>query len=199
MVFAGIRKGNDVIQWVGTKSQFALNWDSIAAQGTKNGPASDPTEIPGAFFDRSKYSPYQASISGNRLELNSQEFGITKSFTVTESELQVQIRSLQSDQTKIPMILNAPGRFHPGWQESYPQPDSSGDSFRWQPTGQPGLQVNISNAALTSDSFLDSRTYMTQPEIPDRSNPPGHYLPFPLAMLELRSDGDFEVQFVFSP
>ena len=199
MVFAGIRKGNDVIQWVGTKSQFALNWDSIAAQETKNGPASDPTEVPGAFFDRSQYSPYHASISGSRLELNSAEFGITKSFTITASELLVQIKSSQADQTKIPLVLDAPGRFQPGWQGTYPQPDSSGDSFRWQPTGRPGVEINISNAALTSNSFLDSRSYMTQPEIPDRDYPPGHYLPFPLSVLELRSDSDFEVQFIFSP
>jgi hypothetical protein len=199
MVFAGFLKGQDVIQWVGTKSQFALNWDSIAAQETKNGPASDPTEVPGAFFDRSQYSPYHASISGSRLELNSAEFGITKSFTVTASELLVQIKSSQADQTKIPLVLDAPGRFQPGWQETYPQPDSSGDSFRWQPTGRPGVEINISNAALTSNSFLDSRSYMTQPEIPDRDYPPGHYLPFPLSVLELRSDSDFEVQFIFSP
>jgi hypothetical protein len=55
------------------------------------------------------------------------------------------------------------------------------------------LQVQLAGARFQVNSTADSLQWMPQSENPDRSYPPGHFLPYPLTVLEIQSDGDFSI------
>jgi hypothetical protein len=46
---------------------------------------------------------------------------------------------------------------------------------------------------LSASTFKDSQAAFAVPENPNRDYQPGHFLPFPLARLDLQSTGDFSV------
>ncbi len=54
-----------------------------------------------------------------------------------------------------------------------------------------------SDADLTAWSFESSRLFLGFPEDPDQQFPPGHYLPFPLALVTLRGEGSFSTWIEF--
>jgi hypothetical protein len=53
------------------------------------------------------------------------------------------------------------------------------------------------NGEMTVTSYLDSANLLRQPEDPDAEYPPGHYLPFPLTLVEIRSVSPLTVQLQF--
>lgn len=58
-----------------------------------------------------------------------------------------------------------------------------------------GLQVKVHTAAvLSTQSIMDAVPYLLQPEDPDRLYPGGHYMPFPLSVVNILGNGDFSVQ-----
>ncbi len=199
LVFLGQRNGNDVQQWIGQKSQFQINWDLVDEMKLEAGPASDPSEIPGAFYDHFGYTPLTPAVSPGEIRLSGPGADGQKTYYLSSDRLQISGQSSTANQTKIPMILDAPGRLVPGWIDSYPQPQLVANTWSWQPGTGTGIRVTVEGAAVTASSFLDSRSFMSQPEIPDRTYPAGHYLPFPLAVLDLDAAGSYQVSFLFQP
>jgi hypothetical protein len=57
----------------------------------------------------------------------------------------------------------------------------------------------LTDSSISAQMFTDSRGHLSIPEDPNFDYPKGHYLPFPMALLELESQGDFTVQFTLSP
>jgi hypothetical protein len=58
-----------------------------------------------------------------------------------------------------------------------------------------GIQVEVlTEAVLSAQSFTDSFPILSQSEDPDRAYPGGHYLPFPLSVVNLQGSGNFSVQ-----
>jgi hypothetical protein len=53
--------------------------------------------------------------------------------------------------------------------------------------------IRSSTPAVTW-SFLDSRPFFAQTEDPNQDYPPGHYLVFPLALVEFPAQRDFYVE-----
>jgi hypothetical protein len=197
LVFLGQRSGDDVQQWVGQKSQFQINWDLVDEMKADAGPGSDPSEIPGGFFDGFGYTPLTASVSPGEIRLSAPGENDKKTYDLSNDRLRISVHSSEAVQTKIPIVMNAPGRLHPGWIDTYPHPQLIGNSWSWHAANGAGIRVTADEANLEENSFLDSLPFMLQPEIPDRTYPAGHYLPFPLAVLDLATEGNYTVDFEF--
>ncbi|NMC77848.1 MAG: hypothetical protein GYA59_00685 [Chloroflexi bacterium] len=58
-------------------------------------------------------------------------------------------------------------------------------------------QIEITGASEQTRAYFDSLPWIHSPEDPDRDYPPGHYLSFPLAVIEIHSQGSFQVEFSF--
>jgi hypothetical protein len=48
-------------------------------------------------------------------------------------------------------------------------------------------------------AFNDSHEVMSLPEDPNYDYPRGHYLPFPMAMVEIQTSQDFSVDIIVNP
>jgi len=193
------RNGLDTEQWIGTNSQFNLDLENPNPGPISAGPLSDPDEIPGAFFDRSQFARAQIQVSPSRIILTDRQENLEKTFIVDGSSMTVHIQTSSSYQTSIPIPLDPSARYQPGWVQSIAYPVLSTSSWNWKPVGKPGIQVTMNGAAFRPRSFLDSSEFMNQAENPDLPYPAGHYTTIPLAVLDLKSQGNLDITFRFSP
>ena len=192
------RNGQDAEQWIGTVSQFYLDLENPNLGPVTAGPASDPGEIPGAFFDQSQFARLQIQALPFRIILTDSQQNLYKTFSVDGSTMTVHIQASSPYQTSIPIPLNPSGRYQPGWIHSITYPVQSTSSWKWNPAGKLGIQVTMNDADFTSRSFMDSLEFMDQPENPDLPYPAGHYTTIPLAVLNMKSQGILDVIFKFS-
>jgi hypothetical protein len=199
LVFFGSRAGHDIEQWVGTKTQFFLDLENSDLKPISAGLSSDPGEIPGAFFDYSGFEVYQTQTAPAEITLIDSSHNLTKTFNLKGNTLNVEIQSTLPYKSSIPITLNPAGRFTPAWAQTFPRPVFTHSTWSWNQPRYSSIQVKIAQADLVGRSFLDSLSFMIQPEIPDRAYPAGHYIPFPLAVLDLQSQGSFTVTIAISP
>jgi hypothetical protein len=125
------------------------------------------------------------------LTFTSPDGSLRKSFRLTQSGLQVDYSTTQPLTVQIPLAIDPETRFYPGWSSRYQAsliPDG------WSYGLENGLQVQIlTSEKMVVRAFSDSLDMMGQPENPDIDYPAGHLLPFPLALVEIQSQGDFSI------
>jgi len=180
-------------QWVGAAAQFGVGLSDPTKWQPQLGPAGDPADIPGAFAPQTGsglYAQFTAqSVRPGQINLRAPDGSGTRTFTISGLELRVVIQSNTPQTLRIPITL--PGGAQP------PAPQLlAGEQWLWQPPSGPGLRIRVQGAeTLASTSCLDSAEVMTVQENPNRAYPPGHYLPYPLAVLEAQGS---QVNFIFS-
>ena len=192
MLFARTPAG--VHQLVAPTSQLivglsdALDWDLSAGEG------AEPSGIQGAFVDsRPPWEVYQVEILQDGMRLTSPDGQVQKTFRLTPSGLSVEIRTSASIPVEIPIVVDPWLRFRPGWADRY-QVDSLPDGFAWQLGDGTHLEVR-STIDLQAFAFTDSRPRLNLAEDPNFAYPRGHYLPFPLTVLEASALGESIVDF----
>jgi hypothetical protein len=156
--------------------------------------------ISGAFSDGPPpWKIYNALLQPEKIILTSQDQATIKSFAITESGLQVQINGLEPDSYSLPLILAPLTRFQPGGLNLYQleQPLNKQSIF-WSIPGLGRIQIKSMNSLLTVDTFLDSSSWMEMPENPNLDYPPGHFLPFPLALVHIRPGEGLDLEIVVS-
>jgi len=199
LAFLASRSGAALTQWVGLRSQFAMDLENPHMGPPAAGLLRDPSEIPGALFDNTSFSVYQAKASPGKIVLINTGLSIQKTFSLDGKSLHVQIQTGAPYRTSIPVTLDPEGRYAPGWAQTYPQAVLDANTWSWVSPGQSGIRISSDKARFTARSFLDSVQFMDQPENPDRAYPPGHYTPFPLAVLNVQADSSFELRLSISP
>jgi hypothetical protein len=190
LAYLFIRSQTGAHQVVGPSSQFtsgmsgAENWDFHA------GLAADPEVYPGGFSD--DHGPYQAVFEGSALKLSSLDDGYAKIFTLLSDGLRAEIRAGGPLRLQLPLALDPWARFYPGWEERY-SGQLNGNTWSWALAGGPQVQVD-SSSPITVQSFIDTLDRMDIVEDPNFEFPPGHFLPFPLSLVEVEVEGETTVE-----
>lgn len=181
------------IQYIAPASQFALGLSDPTEWRPDLGPAADPNEIPGAFADPPyRFDVYQAEAKAGEIVLTQPNNDITKIYKLTTDRLTVHYISAGPIHTQIPLLIHSSRTDLPGIDGDFPLYVWLAD-FR----GIDAPQVKITGARAQISAYFDSRQWMQSPEDPDQDYPKGHYLPFPLAVIDVRSEGTFQVEFHF--
>jgi hypothetical protein len=177
-------------QLVAPSSQFSVGLSDPSEWQPTLGEAADPSVIPGAFSDDiNTWTHYTSQISPEGVTFTNPDGSLIKSYCLGESGLQVTYRSFGTVSTRVPLVLDPQAFF---FSPSQYQSSLGAGVWTWGLVG--GIQVQVqTGAVLTPQTFLDSFSYLSQPEDPDLSYPEGHYLPFPLAVVSLQGSGDFNV------
>jgi hypothetical protein len=192
MVFAFIRSESDVHQVIAPSSQFVVglsdpsNWDLSA------GRKADPAVILGAFAD--DYGPYQIIQDENQLIFQNEI--VSKKYLLTPGGIRVEYKFEEPTRLQIPLALDPWERLQPGWSDGYLSKFSENGA---RLNTNSGFQVEIvASSKLSSLFFTDTFEIMGRQENPNYEFPPGHYLPFPLALLELEpsTGGSVEIRFL---
>ena len=106
--------------------------------------------------------------------------------------------------TQIPLLVNPDTRFTPGWANKYMEQNTPG-GIAWGLDDGPMANIHIVperkfDGEITISAFNQSLSLLNSPEDPDFDYPPGHYLPFPMAVAKITLDGGtLTVQIDYSP
>jgi hypothetical protein len=198
LAYLFMRTPQGIHQVIAPSYQFVTGLSDPSQWQLGQGVQSDPDVILGAFYDGTFYNakpedqPYTASLSHGELRFSANPGGLEKTFSLRPEGLQVAYSSQQALQTQVSVALDPWQRFEQDWAADYQQALLGDGTWTWQAGSQ--TQVVISTtASLSANIFKDSQTAFAVPENPNRDYPPGHFLPFPLAVVDLQSSGDFNV------
>jgi hypothetical protein len=199
-----------VHQWIGPSSQFASGLSPADSLKLSAREFADPGVYPGAFFDwdAARQEPdgsqtYLYQVSPGELKLTTPDGSRQKIFRFSDSGLFVQLLGDPPTQVLVPLALDPWQRYTPGWPACY-RGETQGGAWLWS------VAISTSGACennsarfsiyLQSDSsyqthaFLESLPFVDQPEDPNRNYPPGHFLPFPLAIAQFEMSGRVNLQ-----
>lgn len=190
---------NDGIhQIIAPTSQFIVGFGDPSTWEINNGEGADTAGIHGAFSDGPPpWEQYHVNMSDDQITFTSPDQRTTKKFSLTESGLRTDYFTSDPLSTKVPIALDPWTRFSQSWSEAYsytPIPEG----YNIQLDDHVVLEV-LTDSSISGQMFTDSRGSFSGPEDPNFDYPKGHYLPFPMALLDLESQGDFSVQFNLYP
>jgi hypothetical protein len=186
------RDSSGVHQVVAPTSQFIVGlgdpstWIMDAADG------ADPAGIHGAFADSPPPWPlYSYSENEDGLTFFSPDQQIQKNFSLRDAGLTVAYHSRAPVIGRIPIVIDPWTRFSPGWSGKLGHSPIEG-GYQFTRAGQNKVAV-ISSTPLNVHSFADSSGTLAIPEDPNYDYPPGHYLPFPVNVIDYHGQGDFNL------
>jgi len=187
------RNGNQVHQLIGPLSQFFVGLSDPSRWNIEQGPAADPAEIPGAFSDSDNpFMNYKIiKLEDGFLILDRSDGQIEKVFRLVENGLSIDINSSVPVSMEIPLAVDPQIRFQPGWKKLY-YSQTSTNSYKWGVLGSTSVEIK-STATISAHNFIESSSLIIKPENPDLDYPPGHFLPFPFALIEISGMGPFSV------
>ncbi len=184
-----------VVQWIAPLSQFLVGLSDSADWELARGPAGDPADVPGAFSEtRARFAPYAVTALPEGLQFTAPSAGMKKTYTLTPAGIKALIQSQESGEytVQIPLALDPETRFSPGWGARC-QAAVLPPGFTWQ-AGDNALLRVITSGSTSLVTFIDSSSYLAEPEDPNFDYPPGHFVPFPLAIGAISAQGDLEIE-----
>ncbi len=204
LVLAAARINDEIFELVGPRSQWVVGLGDPLEWHPERGLLGDPQEIPGAFADsldlnnpKDGWERYQVENAPGTLTLTNSRTTVRKTFRLSKQTILIEIESQQPYQTDLPLAFIDNGLYKPGAFNRYQSTDDAGDAANhvliWTLAPERSLYCRVSGAQVIVDSFTDSRAFMTQPENPNTGFPPGHFLPFPMALLHLQSPGNLSI------
>jgi hypothetical protein len=181
---------SDVHQILGPTSQFLVGIGDPSAWDIDAGEAADSEGIHGAFSDSINswdlYSP--TSVSQDHLTFSSPDKSITKSFTFNNNSLSIEYTNVPPMVVKIPLILDPWERFSSDWGDRYSDKQIM-NGWTWELSDGPTVNVT-SNGRVKLHPFTASKHTLDERENPNYGYPPGHFIPFPIAIAEVETQSD---------
>ncbi len=185
------REENTLHQLIGPSWQVAAGLSNPSTWDLSMGEAADPGAYPGAFADEDDpFKLYKPAIEENKIIFISLDGTRSKIFILDENGITVEYQTQEPVTTQIPLLVDPETRFTPGWAEKYVQQNTPG-GIAWGLENGPMVRIQT-EGPLTMRAFNESLPLLTTPEDPDFDYPPGHYTPFPMAIVEVEmEDGYF--------
>jgi hypothetical protein len=175
-------------QLIGPSWQVAAGLSNPSLWDLTMGEAADPGAYPGAFTDADDpFKPYQPAIDGQIVVFTSLDGTRTKTFSFNENGLEVTYQTQEPVITQIPLLVDPGTRFTPGWARKYVQEKTPG-SIAWGLENGPMVRVQF-EGPVEMRTFNESLSLLANPEDPDFDYPAGHFIPFPLAIIDIQMDG----------
>jgi hypothetical protein len=184
--------GSKLHQIIAPTSQFIVGLADPSTWMLDAGEGADPDGTHGAFADGPPpWQLYRTTISENNLVISSPGDFIEKRFSLSSNGLHVEYLSPNPLAVQIPFAIDPWSRYAPGWKDSYHGNTINGG---YELIFSDQLQVEIlTDAQITAEIFTESPAIYNIPEDPNFEYPGGHYVPYPMAIIELQSSGDFKL------
>ena len=184
-----VRGPGGVTQIVGPSSQFIVGLSDPREWNLAAGPLADPLNISGAFAIPWKTHQVETLENGIRFLAP----GIEKTFQLTETGLRGEIRSEPALNYQIPLAVAPETRFQPAWMDQY-QETKIPQGLIWGIKDGTKIKI-LSSDEISNHKFQDTYFFLAKPEDPNLGYPPGHFIPFPMAILDLTAQPESWVEF----
>jgi hypothetical protein len=116
--------------------------------------------------------------------------GQSKTYRIVEGGVQFEVDVLPLA-LRSGLALDSWRRIESGWGNVY-RAQITPDSLVWHLVRGPSVSIRVSGGSLFA--FIDTAKYLGGVEDPNQDFPPGHYLPFPMAVAELQLADDIPLQ-----
>jgi hypothetical protein len=190
--------GSELHQIIAPTSQFVVGLGDPSTWFLDAGEGSDSKGIHGAFADTSPpWVQYDVTTNNGQLSFTSPGQRLTKIFSLSETGLQVEYQTTDPIIVQIPIAIDPWLRFSPGWSDEFHCLPIL-DGYSCQLTDNFSVEIET-DASISASTFVDSRAHLAVPEDPNLDYPTGHYLPFPLALIEIKGERIFTVRFTPFP
>lgn len=180
----------EVHQVLGPTSQFLVGIGDPGTWHIEAGESADSGGTHGAFFDSlNSWNQYTPSlVSPDHITFSSLEGSITKSYTFNENSMVVEYTNVPSMIIKIPLVLDPWIRFSSAWGDRYWHHQTL-DGWIWGISEGPEVEIT-SNGKVKLHPFTSSQDTLNERENPNFEYPPGHFIPFPIAIAEVGTNSD---------
>jgi hypothetical protein len=198
--FVFTKDAHGVHQIIGPTWEFMVGIGDITEWDNSKGLHSDPGQILGAFADSIReWNNYSYFINDNEIILNDANMTMRKSISISKESLYVTIHSdlLNGSYTYVPLVVDPWVRYYPGWGNLYIG-SKLANSFEWGIKSGEMVHINTSVASHFY-AFNDTRSMMLHDEDPNFDYTRGHYLPFPMSLIEISAADDFSVDLNIKP
>jgi hypothetical protein len=185
-------------QFIGPSSQFITGLSDPSQWKVGAGLHSDPAVIPGAFSGPG--SGYDAKVINNSIIFSQGFSDVNKTYSLDENGISADIQIANNDAfplLQIPLALDPWNLFSKDWADQYISSIAS-HQLIWSIRNGISMRVLASTTIIFSD-FQYSRGYFPSPEDPNRDYGPGHYLPFPLGLVEIRGENRINIRIELDP
>jgi hypothetical protein len=200
IAFAFHKDQNGLHQMLGATWEFNIGISDPSTWDIDAGIIGDPDQVLGSFVDSVRnWHTYQLYIESGKVRMVSPEMSMRKSFTLVSGGIHIDIENLTSElfTARIPLVVDPWIRFTSGWGDRYAQTYTQ---FGWQWGIVSGENVELrTQNEFIGYAFTDTHEIMAYPEDPNYDYPPGHYLPFPMALVEINDDQNISVDILVNP
>jgi hypothetical protein len=176
-------------QIIGPSYQLAIGLSDPMSWKLDQGISADPSVIPGAFSGvENKWGKFQVTkVEPDSITIQEEDRLSEKEFRITSDSIYFQYKGYKDEKFAIPLILDPWMMETQGWGNLY---TNTLQTQRWLW----GIKNRITVETIFLDhldvsTFQDSILLIQGPENPSLDYPAGHYLPFPLALGQLTTDG----------
>jgi hypothetical protein len=185
-------------QIIGPTWEFMLGMSDPTLWDLSQGIRSDPGQILGAF-DKNNNDNFSFVIEDHKLYFYSDEMTMRISVKIMENGVLVSVfnQALVNEIIHIPLVVDPWTRFTPDWGDKY--------TFAMLPDGinwgiSAGVNVDLqSSEPIAFFPFNATHADMLNAEDPNFDYPPGHYLPYPMAVAEINPSGNYVVKITIHP
>jgi hypothetical protein len=124
---------------------------------------------------------------------------IRKSFAITENDVIFEIsnKSLPQKGSQLPLVLDPWTRYSNDWGDKYINQITS-NGIIWKIDSGKFIEIH-SNNQITIIPFNATHSALAKPEDPNFDYGFGHYLPFPIALLEIQPATFYQIDIVVNP
>jgi len=198
--FIFVRDENGAHQIIGPTWEFMLGLSDPSVWDLSQGVMSDPGQILGAFVDSNiKNDKYTVFLNENCIIIGNDLVTMRKSFCIVDNNILVRAQIYDSSMLnpEIPLVLDPWTMETSGWTDKYINTTIS-QGIQWEIKSAVSVQIRSMNRIYIYP-FNAAKEEIAFPEDPNFDYGRGHYLPFPMALVEFHVNEGYAVDIVVNP
>ena len=191
---------NGAHQIVGPTWEFILGLSDSSTWDLSLGVMSDPGQIIGAFVDSGIINEdYYITLKDNNVIIENDIMTMRKSYSIGDNSILVraQLSGSSISTPQIPLVLDPWTMNISGWGDKYLNTFTS-EGIQWEIKSDITVQLRSMNQMYIYP-FNSAKSEMAFPEDPNFDYGRGHYLPYPMALVELQPNEDYSIDIVLNP
>ncbi len=189
-----------VHQIIGPTWEFVVGLSDPSTWSLSPGVRSDSDQVLGEMaYKFNNWKQYDYILVNNKITLYCDNMTMRKTVIVNPNGIQIELEGSNTSpgQLAIPLVLDPWVRFTTGWGSLY-QSVQRPDSFSWSVVSNVSVEITSTNK-LYSYPFNATQPKLSYPEDPNYDYTAGHYLPFPMALVEVDPTEHYSVTITINP
>jgi hypothetical protein len=189
------RQSSSPIGWIAPSSTLAVGLGDPTSWKIESGPHSDPEAVSSAFTPRLDQRVFSSLPAPGEIGFTHPDSSSRVQYKLgPDSSIRIHFQSPSSEVVQIPILPTDAVYSSPAWITAY-SIENTPDSIKINDKQMVTFLVNNGEFA-PPESFINSLPFIRKPEDANQVFSQGHFLPFPITLLqvEIQSDANFDIR-----